>query len=118
MKPAINYMRDNRMRKNLVNLFWYGAHDDGIRYYQSFLLIDKTNGNLIVSSIQECGGRGLENLYTITYDELKEILSREQVHECISYNKVRFGENVQESPKYESLNEDNWEEWLINNHLV
>ena len=41
MKPAINYMYDSQNRKNLVRLFWYGAHDDGSYYYQRYLLIDK-----------------------------------------------------------------------------
>ena len=118
MEPTINYMRNSQNRNNLVSLFWYGAHDDGCYYYQRYLLIDKSNGTLVVSSIKECGGRYQENLYTITYDEFKEILSKEQIHECVVYNKVRLCDNTQENPKYETLNEENWEEWLINNHFV
>ena len=118
MEPATKYICDSQNRNNLVRLFWYGAHDDGRYYYQRYLLIDKSNGTLVVSSIKECGGRYQENLYTITYDEFKEILSKEQIHKCIVYNKVPLSNNAEESPKYETLKEDNWKEWLINNHLV
>ena len=118
MKPATTYICNSQTRKNLVRLFWYGAHDDGSYYYQNYLLIDKSNGTLVVSSIKECGGRYQENLYTISYDELKEILSKEQIHKCIVYNKAQLCDHTQESPQYETLKEDNWEEWLINNRFV
>ena len=118
MVPATKYICDSQNRNNLVRLFWYGAHDDGSYYYQRYLLIDQSNGTLVVSSIKECGGRGQENLYTITYDELKDILSKEQIHECIKYNKAQLSDSAQESPNYETLKEDNWKEWLINNRLI
>ena len=118
MEPATKYICDSKNRNNLVRLFWYGAHDDGMYYYQRYLLIDKSNGTLVVSSIKECAGRYQENLYTITYDEFKEILSKEQIHKCIVYHKMPLSNNAEESPKYETLKEDNWKDWLINNHMV
>ena len=118
MEPATKYICDSQNRNNLVRLFWFGAHDDGRYYYERHLLIDKNNGTLVVSSIKECGGRYQENLYTITYDEFKEILSKEQIHEYIKYNKAQLRYSAQESPNYETLKEDNWKEWLINNRLI
>ena len=96
---------------DLICLFSYGEEMDTERYESSGynFYIDRTTGKLISRHVvnrdpfsMRPGAVSIYE-YAKTYEDLKKILSRYK---------------IENSTKYESLTEDNWEEWLINNRLV
>ncbi len=97
--------------EDLIYLFSYGESADIERYESSWynLYIDQTNGKLIsrylMNSFAGSFHPGCISAWdsATTYEEMKRILAKEEIKDGL---------------KYESLYEDNWEEWLINNHFV